>query len=75
MPATRRPQDRLFFMDVLRHTAQRNRPNLIGPGEDDVNALADAEQLAVADYTEAELQAMLDRARAHADGRRARRAT
>ena len=36
---------------------------LIGPGEDDANVKADAEQLKIADYDEGELQAMIDRAR------------
>ena len=60
-------QDRLFFMDVLRHTGRARLTELIGPGEDDANVKADAEQLKVADYDEAELQGMIDRAR----GRRA----
>src|SRR4051812_13612317 len=53
-------EDRLFFMDVLRHTAQGRLTDLIGPGEGEVNAKADAAQLAVADYTTAELQGMVD---------------
>jgi acyl-homoserine lactone acylase PvdQ len=56
-------QDRLFFMDVLRHTGRARLTELIGPGEDDANVKADAEQLKVADYDEGELQAMLDRTR------------
>ncbi len=55
-------QDRLFFMDVLRHTARGTFTELVGPGENEVNARADAEQLAVADYSEAELQGMYERA-------------
>ena len=64
-------QDRLFLMDVLRHTGRARLTELIGPGEDDANVKADAEQLKVADYSEAELQAMIDR-RARPPGRRAR---
>jgi acyl-homoserine lactone acylase PvdQ len=56
-------QDRLFLMDVLRHTGRARLTELIGPGEDDANVKADAEQLKVADYDEGELQAMIDRAR------------
>ena len=56
-------QDRLFFMDVLRHTGRARLTELIGPGENDANVKADADQLKVADYDEAELQAMIDRAR------------
>jgi acyl-homoserine lactone acylase PvdQ len=56
-------QDRLFFMDVLRHTGRARLTELIGPGEGDANVKADAEQLKVADYDEGELQAMIDRAR------------
>lgn len=52
-------QDRLFFMDVLRHTAQGRVTELIGPGVDGVNVKADAAQLQVTDYTDAELQAAL----------------
>ena len=54
-------QDRLFFMDVLRHTARARLTELIGPGEGDETVKMDAEQLKVADYDEGELQAMLDR--------------
>ncbi len=61
-------QDRLFFMDVLRHTAQGRLTNLIGPGEGEVNAKADAAQLAVADYTNAELLGMVDAAAAGSPG-------
>ena len=56
-------QDRLFFMDVLRHTGRARLTELIGPGEDDANVKADAEQLKIADYDEGELQSMIDRAR------------
>ena len=53
-------EDRLFFMDVLRHTGRARLTELIGPGDDDANVKMDAEQLKVADYDEAELQAMID---------------
>jgi len=56
-------QDRLFFMDVLRHTGRGRLTELIGPGEDDATVKADAEQMKVADYDESELQAMIDSAR------------
>ena len=56
-------EDRLFFMDVLRHTGRARLTELIGPGEDDANVRMDAEQLKVADYDEGELQQMIDRAR------------
>ena len=56
-------QDRLFFMDVLRHTGRGRLTELIGPGEDDANVEADAEQMKIADYDEDELQAMIDRGR------------
>src|SRR4029078_6085659 len=59
-------QDRLFFMDVLRHTGRARLTELIGPGEHDAHVKADAETLKVADYSEEELQAMIDRARASA---------
>ncbi len=52
-------QDRLFFMDVLRHTAQGRVTELIGPGAGGVNVKADVAQLQVTDYTDAELDATL----------------
>lgn len=57
-------EDRLFFMDVLRHTARGRLTEMIGPGPDGEVVAADAEQLSVTDYTEAELQAMVDRVKA-----------
>jgi acyl-homoserine lactone acylase PvdQ len=53
-------EDRLFLMDVLRHTGRGRLTELIGPGEDDANVKADAEQLKIADYSEEELQGMID---------------
>ena len=53
-------EDRLFFMDVLRHTGRARLTELIGPGDDDANVKMDAQQLKVADYDEGELQAMID---------------
>ncbi|HEV2999280.1 MAG TPA: penicillin acylase family protein [Solirubrobacteraceae bacterium] len=53
-------QDRLFLMDVLRHTGRARLSELIGPGTDDANVKADALQLKAADYSEEELQAMID---------------
>ncbi len=51
---------RLFQMDVLRHTGRGQLTELAGPGEDNANLEMDLGQLAVADYTEAELQNMID---------------
>ena len=51
---------RLFQMDVLRHTGRGNLTELAGPGEGNANLDMDVAQLAVADYTEAELQNMID---------------
>jgi acyl-homoserine lactone acylase PvdQ len=56
-------QDRLFFMDVLRHTARARLTELIGTGEGDATVKMDAEQLKIADYSEQELEEMLDSAR------------
>lgn len=53
-------QDRLFLMDVLRHTGRGRLTELIGAGEDDSTVRMDAEQLKIADYTEEELQGMID---------------
>ena len=55
-------QDRLFLMDVLRHTARATLSELAGPANLDM----DAAQLLIADYDEDELQGMLDRATATA---------
>ena len=67
--------DRLFFMDVLRNTGRSQLASLIGAGENDENIRMDAAQFRVADYTEAELQDMIDRseARAGSEGRQIRR--
>ena len=54
---------RMFQMDVLRHTARGTLTELAGP---DAGLGMDLEQLRVADYTEAELQAMIDTAAASA---------
>jgi acyl-homoserine lactone acylase PvdQ len=53
-------QDRLFLMDVLRHTARARLSELAGPA----NIQMDAEQMLVADYDEEELQQMMDRSAA-----------
>jgi len=52
--------DRLFLMDVLRHTGRARLSELIGPGEGDANVAMDAQQLKIADYSEDELQSMID---------------
>jgi acyl-homoserine lactone acylase PvdQ len=49
-------QDRLFLMDVLRHTARATLSELAGPA----NLQMDAAQLLIADYDEDELQGMID---------------
>ena len=59
-------QDRLFFMDVLRHTGRARLTELIGPGEDDETVQMDAAQLKIADYSEDELARMIDVAAAAA---------
>jgi len=53
-------EDRLFLMDVLRHTARARLTELIGPGTGDATVRMDAAQLKLADYSEAELQQQLD---------------
>jgi acyl-homoserine lactone acylase PvdQ len=53
-------QDRLFLMDVLRHTGRGRLTELIGPGTDDATVKSDAAQLKIADYSEEELQGMID---------------
>lgn len=49
-------QDRLFLMDVLRHTAEASTVELLGPSA----AEADAAQLRVQDFSPAELRAQYD---------------
>ena len=55
---------RLFQMEVLRHTARGELSQLIGAGGGTLQM--DIEQLRVADYSEAELQRMIDTAAADA---------
>ncbi len=50
--------DRLFLMDVLRHTGRAELASFLGGG----NAEADASQWGFAPYTEADLQKQLDQA-------------
>ena len=50
-------QDRLFLMDVLRHTGRARLSELAGPANLDM----DAAQMLIADYSEEELQQMIDR--------------
>jgi acyl-homoserine lactone acylase PvdQ len=52
-------EDRLFVMDVLRHAARARLTELIGPGTNNSTVRMDAEQLKVADYSEAELREMI----------------
>ncbi|HYH27757.1 MAG TPA: penicillin acylase family protein, partial [Actinomycetota bacterium] len=52
-------EDRLFMMDVLRHTGRGRLSQFLGAS--DSNLQMDRAQLAGADYTEEELQAMIDR--------------
>jgi acyl-homoserine lactone acylase PvdQ len=58
-------EDRLFMMDVLRYTGRGRLSELLGPS--DANIAMDCAQYGVADYTEAELQAMMDERPAGAD--------
>jgi acyl-homoserine lactone acylase PvdQ len=51
-------EDRLFMMDVLRATGRGRLSELLGPSEG--NIAMDCAQYRVADYTEAELQTMMD---------------
>ena len=60
-------QDRIFLMDVLRHTGRAQLAKLIGPGSGDSTIEMDAAQLKVADYSEAELQRMIDEGVVRAD--------
>jgi acyl-homoserine lactone acylase PvdQ len=62
--------DRLFMIDVLRHTARGTLSELIGAGNNASTVKMDAAQLKIADYTEAELHKMIDDtvARAGAEG-------
>jgi len=64
-------QDRLFLMDVLRHTGRAELTELIGPGDGNSTVEMDAEQLLIADYSEAELRGMIEDAvaAAGAEGR------
>jgi acyl-homoserine lactone acylase PvdQ len=68
-------QDRLFLMDVLRHTGRARLTELIGPGEGNSTVKMDAAQLKIADYSEQELQQMIDTAAASAgaEGRQIKR--
>ncbi len=59
-------QDRLFLMDVLRHTGRASLTELIGPGDNNSTVRMDAQQLKIADYSERELREMIDTAVAHA---------
>jgi hypothetical protein len=58
-------EDRLFLMDVLRHTARGTLTDLIGAGPGDSTVQMDAQMLKVADYSEAELQRQVDFGRTH----------
>ncbi|MDX1658921.1 MAG: penicillin acylase family protein [Nitriliruptorales bacterium] len=55
-------EDRLFMMDVLRHLGRGMLSELLGASE--ANLQADRAQRKLADYTEEELQAMIDRVEA-----------
>jgi hypothetical protein len=58
-------EDRLFMMDVLRHTGRGRLSEMLGPSP--ANIAMDCAQYGVADYTEAELQAMIDQLPAGTD--------
>ncbi len=51
-------EDRLFMMDVLRHTGRGRLSEFLGPSE--ANLRMDCNQYKVADYTDAELTAMAE---------------
>ena len=55
-------QDRMFLMEVLRHTARAKLTDLIGPGAGTLEF--DAAQLEVTDYDDGDLTEMLERTRA-----------
>lgn len=55
-------EDRLFLMDVLRHTARGTLTDLIGAGPGDSTAQMDAQMLKIADYSDPELQRQIDSA-------------
>lgn len=57
-------EDRLFFMDVLRHTARGELTELTGPGPEGETLAMDAAQLGVTDYREQDLEAMIESVRA-----------
>ena len=57
---------RMFQMDVLRHYARGTLAAFAGPGSGNSNLEQDVTQLRGADYTEAELQEMIDTAAASA---------
>lgn len=54
-------EDRLFMMDVLRHLGRGRLSEFLGASE--ANLAQDRAQRAVADYSEADLEAMAERAR------------
>jgi acyl-homoserine lactone acylase PvdQ len=53
-------EDRLFFMDLLRHLARGRLAQWVGPGPDNSFLAMDADQLRLSDYTESELQRLID---------------
>ena len=53
-------EDRLFFMDLLRHLARGRLSEFVGPGTNKSFLAMDAAQLRVSDYTEPELQRLID---------------
>jgi acyl-homoserine lactone acylase PvdQ len=67
--------DRLFLMDVLRHAARSNLTELAGPGAKNENLIADAKQLDVTDYDEADLKRMLNGLRSSPDAEQRQVAT
>ena len=66
-------EDRLFLMDVLRHSGRSKLTELAGPGAKGENLAADAEGLVALDYDEEDFRTMLERVSgAGIEGREAR---
>ncbi len=53
-------EDRLFFMDLLRHLGRGELSEFVGPGAGNSFLQMDADQLRLSDYTEPELQRLID---------------
>jgi len=53
-------EDRLFFMDLLRHLGRGELSQFVGPGTGNSFLRMDADQLRLSDYNEAELGRLID---------------